>query len=71
MGAHLVKVGVWLRLSHPIEVGDVDELEVEHEPCIGHAELRLGDDVRQTAQTLVAPVVQAGNAAAHRDNRNQ
>ena len=71
MGAHLVEVGVGLRLSHPVEVGDVDELKVEHEPWVGHAELRLGDDVGQTAQTLVAPVVQAGNAAAHRDNRNQ
>ena len=64
--AHLVEVRVWLRLPNPIEVSDVDELEVEHEARIGHAELWLCDDMRQTAQALVAPVVETGNAAAHK-----
>ena len=62
--SYLVEVRVWLTLSDPVEVSDVDQLVVKEESCISLAVLGPGVDMRQVTQLLVAPVVQLTQATA-------
>ena len=59
---HLVKVGTGSRLSMPIEVGNVDQLVVEHETRIGPLEQNPGLNMRQVAQIPITPTVKLRNA---------
>lgn len=60
---HLVEVRVGLRLSHPVEVLHVNELEVKGQTRVWNLELWQFLDMRQVSQVFVAPVVQVAEAA--------
>lgn len=58
----LVEVRVWLRFSHPIEVLNVNKLEVKGQAGVGNLELWQFLDMGQVPQVFVAPVVQVTQA---------
>jgi hypothetical protein len=60
--SYLVKVWAWLGFADPIEVGNIDELEIIVKTCIGQFILSRVNDVGQISQFLVAPVVQVADA---------
>lgn len=55
-----VRVGLWF--SHPIEVLNVNKLEVKGEAGVGNLELWQFLDMGQVPQVFVAPVVQVTQA---------
>lgn len=65
---YLVKVWAWLGFADPIEVGNIDELEIIVKSSIGQFVLSWVNDVGQISQFLVAPVVEVADAVNRRHN---
>ena len=57
----LIEERAGLAFSHPVEVGHIDQLVVEAETSIGSSVVGAVEDVRQVAEALVPPVVQAAD----------
>ena len=51
---YLVEEGTWLRLSHPVEVRDVDQLVVEAQAGVGVQVFALVQYVRQVTQAPIS-----------------
>ena len=51
---YLVEEGTWLRLSHPVEVRDVDQLVVEAQAGVGVQVFTLVQYVRQVTQAPIS-----------------
>ena len=56
---YLVKVRVWLRLSHSVKIGYINELVVKKETWILHTVLGPRLNMRKIAKLGVTPVVEA------------
>ena len=62
LGQILVKERTWRGFSNPIEIIDVDQLEIVAESSIGFHVLFAVENVTQIAKAFVTPIVKAAKA---------